>query len=121
MKAEEAILKLTTRPDLDQQVLDSPFFKFYHRLDIKTCNEIAALIEAQSKVVEELTKHILTTCGFARGQAEGVSWPDTTDGKCDGYQVSANNDEPHSTCMKCPVCYFNEESALAELDREEEK
>jgi hypothetical protein len=52
MKAEEAILKLTTRPDLDQQVLDSPFFKFYRRIDMETCNEIAALIEAQAKVVD---------------------------------------------------------------------
>jgi hypothetical protein len=52
MKVEEAILKLTTRPDLDQQVLDSPFFKFYRRIDMQTCNEIAALIKAQSKIVE---------------------------------------------------------------------
>jgi hypothetical protein len=58
MKAEEAILKLTTRPDLDQQVLDSPFFKFYRRIDMETCNEIAALIDAQAKVVDAAMKFI---------------------------------------------------------------
>ena len=49
-------------------------------------------------------------CGLITKMGDkGTNYPKQVDGKCEGYQVSRDNDEPCDICKECKYNEFYEE------------
>lgn len=72
-----------------------------------TYSELLGLPEPKGKEGEQM-KRTLDHCGLISRMGDKECPPRQYDGKCEGYAVSRDNDEPCSICKECKLNVFYE-------------
>ena len=58
-------------------------------------------------------KRTLENCSLIKKMGDrGTSYPEQRDGKCSGYCVSRDNDEPCDVCKNCKLNEYYEEDKI---------